>query len=62
MTQVTRNGGGRPRSAHAHRAILDATLELLAQHDYQDVRIESIAARAGVGKRASTGVGQRKNT
>lgn len=41
---------GRPRSAQAHKAILDATLELLAQEGVQSLSIEAVAARAGVGK------------
>ncbi|HEX9133030.1 MAG TPA: TetR/AcrR family transcriptional regulator [Ktedonobacteraceae bacterium] len=41
---------GRPRSAQAHKAILDAALELLAQEGFQGLSIEDIAARAGVGK------------
>lgn len=41
---------GRPRSAQAHKAILDATLELLAQEGVQGLSIEAVAARAGVGK------------
>lgn len=41
---------GRPRSAEAHRAILDATMELLAEVGYQSLSIESVAARARVGK------------
>ena len=41
---------GRPRSAQAHKAILKATLELLAQEGFQGLSIEDVAARAGVGK------------
>jgi len=41
---------GRPRSAQAHKAIIDATLELLAEEGFQGLSIEEVAARAGVGK------------
>lgn len=41
---------GRPRSAEAHRAILDATVGLLTEVGYQSLSIESVAARARVGK------------
>ncbi len=41
---------GRPRSAQAHKAIIDTTLELLAEEGYQGLSIEGVAARAGVGK------------
>jgi AcrR family transcriptional regulator len=41
---------GRPRSAQAHKAILDATLELLAEEGFQGLSIEAVAARARVGK------------
>ncbi len=41
---------GRPRSAQADRAILQATLELFADFGYEGMSIEGVAARAGVGK------------
>jgi len=41
---------GRPRSVQCDHAILEATLELLAQHGYDGLSMESVAARAGVGK------------
>lgn len=41
---------GRPRSSQAHRKILDATRELLSGDGFADLRLEHVAARAGVGK------------
>ncbi|MBD2595050.1 TetR/AcrR family transcriptional regulator [Nostoc spongiaeforme FACHB-130] len=41
---------GRPRSINADQAILQATLELLAEVGYQSMSMEAIAIRAGVGK------------
>jgi AcrR family transcriptional regulator len=41
---------GRPREARADRAILRATLELMARHGVDDLRMDEVAARAGVGK------------
>ncbi|HEY2239304.1 MAG TPA: TetR/AcrR family transcriptional regulator [Streptosporangiaceae bacterium] len=41
---------GRPRSEQADRAILAATLELLAERGIAGMSIEEVASRAGVGK------------
>ncbi len=41
---------GRPRSDRAHRAILDAARELLIEEGFSGLRLEHVAARAGVGK------------
>jgi len=41
---------GRPRSDRANRAILRAAQDLLIQNGYADLRLEHVAARAGVGK------------
>jgi AcrR family transcriptional regulator len=41
---------GRPRRAAARGAIVDATLELLAERGFQEATMDAIAARAGVGK------------
>lgn len=50
MNQPIKSSPGRPRSAQADQAILQATLDLLAEVGYQSMSIEAIAARAGVGK------------
>lgn len=41
---------GRPRSAAADEAILDATMSLLREVGYDALALEAVAARAGVGK------------
>jgi AcrR family transcriptional regulator len=41
---------GRPRSDRANRAILDAFREVLCEEGYAGLRLEHVAARAGVGK------------
>src|SRR3954464_8140062 len=43
---------GRPRDPRADRAIVAATLELIAAVGVSDFRMEDVAARAGVGKAA----------
>jgi AcrR family transcriptional regulator len=43
---------GRPRDARTDRAILEATLELIAERGVYEFRTEDVAARAGVGKGA----------
>jgi AcrR family transcriptional regulator len=46
-----RKAPGRPRSARADEAIIDAVLDLLAEgHSADTISIEAVAARAGVGK------------
>ena len=41
---------GRPRSDAVHQAILDAARELLVRDGFTRLRLEGVAARAGVGK------------
>jgi AcrR family transcriptional regulator len=41
---------GRPRDERAGRAILVATLELMAERGVRDLRMDDVAERAGVGK------------
>ena len=48
-TEIARRAG-RPRSAEARRAILDATSDLLAEVGYAGLTMAAIAERAGVGK------------
>jgi len=48
---VTVDRVGRPRDAQLHLAILAATRGLLATGSYGELSMESVAARAGVGKK-----------
>lgn len=41
---------GRPRSATAHAAILDATVSLFVERGFDGMSMEAVAAMAGVGK------------
>jgi len=41
---------GRPRSERARKAVIKSTLELLKRDGFNELSIESVAARAGVGK------------
>jgi AcrR family transcriptional regulator len=51
VVQVHHHGSrGRPRSDRVHRAILDAARELLIRDGYTRLRLEHVAAAAGVGK------------
>ncbi|MEE3752508.1 TetR/AcrR family transcriptional regulator [Mycobacterium intracellulare] len=43
--------GGRPRDTRLHHAILDATRQLLTTGGYAELSMESVATRAGVGKK-----------
>ena len=43
---------GRPRSDATHRRILEAARELLTERSFAELRMEHVAARAGVGKTA----------
>jgi AcrR family transcriptional regulator len=50
MSNTDKKPPGRPRSIKSHQAILQATLELLAEVGFDAMSIDAIAARAGVGK------------
>lgn len=50
MNKINKKSPGRPRSTQSHQAILQATLELLAEVGFDAMSIEAIAARASVGK------------
>lgn len=50
MTEAPVRPAGRPRSAEADEAIIDATIALLGEEGFDRVSMEHVAARAGVGK------------
>jgi AcrR family transcriptional regulator len=50
MSKTDKKSPGRPRSIKSHQAMLQATLELLAEVGFDVTSIDAIAARAGVGK------------
>lgn len=50
MSESAKKRPGRPRSAESHQAILQATLDLLAEVGFDAMSMDAIAARAGVGK------------
>ena len=52
QADAARGQMGRPRDARADRAILETTLELIAERGVHAFRTEDVAARAGVGKGA----------
>lgn len=47
---IVSRGPGRPRSEKARQAVIRSTLVLLERVGFNDLSIESVAARAGVGK------------
>ncbi|GET36960.1 TetR/AcrR family transcriptional regulator [Microseira wollei] len=50
MSETAKKPMGRPRSVQSHQAILQATLEMLAEVGYDRMSIDAVASRAGVGK------------
>ena len=50
MATETTRSPGRPRSPEADTAIVQATLELLAEVGYRSMTMEQVRARSGVGK------------
>jgi AcrR family transcriptional regulator len=50
FTQPPAPRRGRPRSVRAHRAILEAARDLIVAEGFAGLRLEHVAARAGVGK------------
>jgi AcrR family transcriptional regulator len=52
MKPPTPRAIGRPRDTRVDRAILNATLQLIAERGVHDLRTDDVAERAGVGKGA----------
>lgn len=50
MNDASKKSPGRPRSVQSHQAILQATLEVLADVGFDAISIDAIAKSAGVGK------------
>jgi AcrR family transcriptional regulator len=50
MSNANKQPPGRPRSIRSHQAMLQATLELLAEVGFDAMSIDGISARAGIGK------------
>lgn len=50
MTEAAVRPPGRPRSAQADEAIVDATIALLTEEGFDRLSMDAVAARAGVGK------------
>jgi AcrR family transcriptional regulator len=50
LTDIETRSPGRPRSAEADEAILQAALELLAKDGYRALTMERVRERSGVGK------------
>ncbi len=52
MVTTTARTAGRPRDANVNAALLTATQELLLEQGFDRLSVDSVAARAGVGKAA----------
>jgi AcrR family transcriptional regulator len=50
MSENSQKTPGRPRSIKSHQAMLKAALELLGEVGFENMSVEAISARAGVGK------------
>jgi AcrR family transcriptional regulator len=48
--QATPRTPGRPRSEKARKAVIQSTLALLSRVGFNELRVEAVASRAGVGK------------
>ena len=48
--RVEARGPGRPRSEKARKAVIRSTLKLLERVGFNELSIEAVAAKAGVGK------------